>query len=70
MRAIINQIIGNNERAKELQRKAIEFNKQEDKLVKCKYWSKGQKLDAYICFETGVITSTNGEVLRKGILVC
>ena len=68
LRSIINQIIGNNERAKELQRKAIELNEKEDKLVSCKYWFKGQKVDAYICFETGVITSTTGEVLRRKIL--
>lgn len=30
LRAIINQMISNNDRAKELQRKAIEFNKQEE----------------------------------------
>jgi hypothetical protein len=68
LRSIINQMIGNNEKAKELQRKAIEFNKQEDKLVTCKYWHTGQKIDADICFETRVITSTTGEVLRRKIL--
>lgn len=69
-RAIINYMAGNSGEFERLVNRAIEFNKNEDELVKCKYWHKGQKVDAYISFQTGVITSTTGEVLRKGILVC
>lgn len=68
-RAIIDYMAGNIEEYERLVNKAIEFNKTEDELVKCKYWHKGKKVDAQINFSTGVITSKDGEVLR-GKMVC
>lgn len=63
-RAVIDYMAGNFGEYERLANKAIEFNKKEDKLVRCRYKRQGQWINAYIDFNTGIIKSKEGIVLR------
>jgi hypothetical protein len=69
-RGIIQYLNGNSAEFERLVNKAMEFNKVEPKWTNCKYWNKGQKVNAKIDFSTGVITDLEGNVLRRGARVC
>lgn len=65
-RAIIDYMAGNLGEFERLVNKAVEINKNIDKLVRCKYKINGEWVQARIDFTSGKIYSLDGMVLRGG----
>lgn len=59
-------MVGQSEEYQKLVDEAIKLNEITVKKVKCKYIKNGIKYNAYIDWQTGVITDEDGVILRGG----
>lgn len=64
-RGIVRYLNGDTKEFNRLVNMAIEFNKQEPKLVECRYKVNGKWVDAKIDWGSGVIYGIDGQVLRR-----